>query len=431
MPLQILRVGEVGGYIAELLARDAILSDLWIRGELTNLSRSTAGHYYFSIRDESSQLRCVLFRGTAARQGVLPEAGAELVVHGRVTFYQARGTIDMVVDLLAPAGLGAARLELEALRLRLEEEGLFAPERKRPLPPFPRRIGLVTSEGGAVLHDVLQVLGRRYPLVEVVLAPAAVQGERAPGEVCAALERLGRLHQEGTRLDLIILARGGGSEQELAVFNDERVARACFGCPVPVVSAIGHETDVTLVDFVADLRAPTPSAAAELVAPDVATLRELLADLAQRAGYVARGAVRDARYRLGAERTRLQSCSPRTVVAERQRALLASRQRARLALEQQLRLAREQLYGRTLQVEALDPRRTLQRGYALCTAADGSVIDSIEAIEPGQALEVTVRDGIVEGQATGRRRSSLLDDTAAGLDAPQAASADRDARGMR
>jgi exodeoxyribonuclease VII large subunit len=403
VPLQILQVSEVSAYIAGLLKNDPILSDVWIRGEIANLSRSTAGHYYFSVCDPSSQLRCVLFRGAASRQAVAPELGAEIVVHGRVTLYEARGSIDLVVDLLAPAGLGQARLEFEALRLRLEEEGLFALERKRALPPFPRRIGLVTSEGGAVLHDVLQVLGRRYPLLEVVLSPAAVQGERAAGEVCAALARLARLHQEGTALDLIVVARGGGSEQELAVFNDERVARACFGCPVPVVSAIGHETDTTLVDFVADLRAPTPSAAAELIAPDVATLRELLVDLAQRARLAARADLRQARHRLAVQRDRLRSLSPGASLARRQVEVEALSQRAICALEQRLALTREQLRGRALQLAALDPRRTLERGYAICTTADGAVLRSAAQVEPGEPLDLTLVDGVVETQVTGRR----------------------------
>jgi exodeoxyribonuclease VII large subunit len=402
VPLQILRVGEVSAYIAGLLKQDPVLSDVWIRGEIGNLSRSTAGHYYFSVCDAGSQLRCVLFRGAAARQAVAPELGAEIVLHGRVSLYEARGTIDVLVDLLAPAGVGQARLEFEALRLRLEQEGLFAEERKRPLPPFPRRIGLVTSEGGAVLHDVLQVLGRRYPLVEVVLSPAAVQGERAAGDVCAALARLARLHQEGAPLDLIVVARGGGSEQELAVFNDEAVARAFFACPVPVVSAIGHETDTTLVDYVADLRAPTPSAAAELIAPDVATLRDLLEDLAQRARLAARGDLRQAGQQLELQRDRLRALSPATTLARRTVEVEALGQRATCALQQLLALTSEQLRGRALQLEALDPRRTLERGYAICTSA-GQVVRSTAQVDLGDPLEVTVADGVVESQVTGRR----------------------------
>jgi len=252
--MEVLAVSEVSHHIGELLEADPLLSDIWIRGEIGNLSRSPAGHFYFNLRDASSQLKCVLFRGAASRLGILPERGAAVILHGNVAFYAAGGVCEVCVDLLYPEGIGLARLELDALKLKLEAEGLFAPERKRPLPPFPRRIGLVTSDGGTVLHDVLQVLGRRYPLAEVILAAASVQGERAPGEVCAALARLARIHQSGQALDVIIVARGGGAEEELAVFNDERVARAFFGCPVPIVSAIGHETDVTLVDFVADLR---------------------------------------------------------------------------------------------------------------------------------------------------------------------------------
>src|ERR671931_679865 len=308
--MEVFAVSEVSRHIGELLEADPLLSNVWIRGEIGNLSRSPAGHFYFSLRDPGSQLKCVLFRGAAARLGTLPERGAAVILHGNVAFYAAGGVCEVCVDLLYPEGVGLARLELEALKLKLEAEGLFAPERKRPLPPFPRRIGLVTSDGGAVLHDVLQVLGRRYPLVEVVLASCSVQGERAPAEICAALARLAELHAGGEALDLIIVARGGGAEQELAVFNDERVVRACFGCPVPIVSAIGHETDVTLVDFVADLRAPTPSAAAELVAPDLAVLRDMVTELAAHGAEAISGILQEAQYDFQLAYDRLLSRSP-------------------------------------------------------------------------------------------------------------------------
>jgi exodeoxyribonuclease VII large subunit len=400
--MQVLAVSEVSRYIADLLRSDPGLADVWIRGEISSLSRSPAGHYYFTLRDGSSQLKCVLFRGAVARLGMAPERGAAVVLHGNVSFYEAGGTLEVCVDLLYPEGVGLARLQLEALKLKLEAEGLFALERKRPLPAFPTRIGLVTSDQGAVLHDVLQVLGRRYPLVEVVLAATTVQGERAPTEICAALNRLARLHQRGESLDLIIVARGGGSEQELAVFNDERVARAFFGCPVPVVSAIGHETDVTLVDFVADLRAPTPSAAAELVAPDVEVLRDLVADLARRAEYALEQQLQEARYELRLARDRLLSRSPAAELARRRVEVRAELRRGLASLEQAIRLAREQLRGRSLQLEALSPERTLGRGYAVCTLASGVVLRSIQQTAPGEEIDITVGDGLIRGRAEGR-----------------------------
>ena len=403
--MQVLSVSDLSRYIGDLLRSDLLLGDVWIRGEIGNLSRSSAGHYYFVLHDGASQLKCVLFRGAAARIGAYPERGEAVILHGKVAFYEAGGTCEICVDLLYPEGVGLARMELEALKLRLEAEGLFAEERKRPIPPFPRRVGLVTSDGGAVLHDVLQVLGRRYPLAEVILAATSVQGERAPGEICAALEGLARLHRDDEPLDVIIVARGGGAEQELAVFNDERVARAFFGCPVPIVSAIGHETDVTLVDFVADLRAPTPSAAAELIAPDVETLRELLIDLTRRAGLAARGAVQEAHFDLQLARDRLLSRSPAAEVARRRAELEAGLRRGRAGLEQQLRLAREQVRGRALQLEALSPVRTLERGYAVCTLESGEVLRSVEQVRAEEQIDIRIADGQVLSRATARKRS--------------------------
>lgn len=404
--MEVLAVSEVARHIGLLLKSDPILADVWIRGEISNLSRSAAGHFYFVLRDGSSQLKCVLFRGAVARLGLAPEPGAAVVLHGNVSFYEAGGVCEVCVDLVYPEGVGLARLEFEALKLKLEREGLFAAERKRPLPPFPHRIGLVTSDGGAVLHDVLQVLGRRYPLAEVVLASASVQGERAPGEVCAALARLARAHAEGSPLDVIIVARGGGAEHELAVFNDERVARAFFGCPVPIVSAIGHETDFTLVDYVADLRAPTPSAAAELIAPDVELLRDLVADLGRRAEELLRRSMGDARYDLEVAHDRLLSHSPRAELARLRAELEAERRRGRAAVEQALRLAREQLRGRGLQLAALSPERTLGRGYAVCTLASGQVLRSTGQVAAGDRFDVTVIDGSVEGRVTAARAAA-------------------------
>jgi exodeoxyribonuclease VII large subunit len=233
----------------------------------------------------------------------------------------------------------------------------------------------------------------------VVLAATTVQGERAPAEICAALSRLARLHQRGEELDLIIVARGGGSEQDLAVFNDEQVARAFFGCPVPIVSAIGHETDLTLVDFVADLRAPTPSAAAELVAPDADVLRDLVSELARRAENALQQQVQEARYELRLARDRVLSRSPAAELARRRVEVRAELRRGLTSLEQAVQLAREQLRGRALQLEALSPERTLGRGYAVCTLASGEVLRSISQANPGDKIDITIGDGLVHGRA--------------------------------
>src|SRR4030042_1265687 len=259
--MQIYSVTEGAAYLKELLETPPHLADLWISGEISNLSRSPAGHVYFSLKDETAQLRCVFFR--RPNMGAPLQQGMQIVAHGRVSLYEVRGDLQFYVDFVQPEGVGVLHAQFERLKAQLEEEGLFDEARKRPLPRFPRRIGVVTSPVGAVFHDICNILGRRWPLAEVVLAPTAVQGaEAGPGVVCA----LAALNDEES-IELIIVARGGGSLEELWAFNEEPVARAIYGSRGPRVSAIGHETDYTIADFVADLRAPTPSAAAEPVAP--------------------------------------------------------------------------------------------------------------------------------------------------------------------
>ncbi|HUD71090.1 MAG TPA: exodeoxyribonuclease VII large subunit, partial [Dongiaceae bacterium] len=256
---QVLTVAELNAMVGGLLRES--LPALWVEGEISNLRRYPSGHTYFTLKDDAAQIAAVLFRGSSSFMKFRPEDGLKVIVHGRVGLYEARGGYQIVVERMEPAGLGALQLALEQLKTRLQAEGLLDPARKRPLPLLPRRIGLVTSERGAALRDILRVLERRFAQVGVVLAPARVQGDGAAEEIAAAIAALNRLGG----LDAIIVARGGGSIEDLWAFNEEIVARAIAGSAAPVISAVGHETDVTLADLVADLRAPTPSAAAEMV----------------------------------------------------------------------------------------------------------------------------------------------------------------------
>jgi len=249
--VKVYSVTEVTGYLRELLEADNLLIDLWINGEVSNLSQSAAGHIYFTLKDEASQLRCVHFR--RGRLATQMENGTAVAAHGRISIYEVAGALQFYVDLVQPEGVGILHLEFERLKAQLEEEGLFDTARKRQLPAFPRRIGVVTSPTGAVFSDIVNVIGRRYPLVEVVLSPTPVQGDGAAEGIVQALDALN--HIEG--IDLVILARGGGSLEELWAFNQEKVARAVFASKAPVISGVGHDTDFTIVDFVADLRAPT------------------------------------------------------------------------------------------------------------------------------------------------------------------------------
>jgi exodeoxyribonuclease VII large subunit len=270
---RVLEVAELAEYLSVVFEDDAQLQDVWLRGEVSNLYRSAAGHYYFSLKDEAGQIKSILFRGSAQRSTVLPTAGTAVVAHGHMRFYPPQGNCELIADMLFPEGMGLAQMQFEALYRRLQAEGLFDEARKRPLPAFPRRIGVVTSEAGAVIHDLLTVLGRRYPVATIVLAPSAVQGAGAAEQVVTALAALNTWRSDDDEpVDLIVVARGGGSSEDLATFNEEVVVRAIFGSRAPVVSAVGHEVDVTLADLVADLRAPTPSAAAELISPDLGDL---------------------------------------------------------------------------------------------------------------------------------------------------------------
>ncbi|MXZ62269.1 MAG: exodeoxyribonuclease VII large subunit, partial [Chloroflexi bacterium] len=252
MPPEVYPVRQVTRYLRELIEANRHLSDIWVSGEVSNLTRASSGHVYFTLGDGGAALRCVLFRSRNVGQAQRIDEGLSVVVYGSLSLYEQRGDLSFIVDFVQPEGIGALAAEFERLRAKFEEEGLLAVERKRPLPAFPQRVGLVTSPTGAVLHDVTDVLGRRWPLARLVVAPARVQGEGAAALIADALRRLGEEH-----LDAIILARGGGAAEDLWPFNEEPVSRAIYASPVPVISAVGHETDTTLADLVADVRAPT------------------------------------------------------------------------------------------------------------------------------------------------------------------------------
>jgi exodeoxyribonuclease VII large subunit len=394
--LHIYSVGQLTHYLKGLLEGDPFLGDLWVTGEISNLNRSMAGHLYFTLKERDSQLRCVFF-SEGGRLDWLGN-GAAVVAHGRVSLYEARGDLQLYVDVVQPEGVGALHLQLEELRARLEREGLFEPSRKRPLPPFPRRIGVVTSPVGAALRDILNILSQRYPLAEVVLAPTPVQGD---GAVEGIVEALGLLNRVG-EVEVIILARGGGSLEELWAFNEEPVVRAVYGSRAPVVCGVGHETDTTLADLAADLRAPTPSAAAMAVTPDRAELAGQVNAMRQALTLTIRGyldqraaAVEQAASQL--LRALPDLASQRQRVDDLSRGLLA-------ALQGDLRFRSEQVRSRALQLESLSPLQTLRRGYAVVRRArDGLVVASVSQVVSGETIQVQVSDGGFRGRVLGRR----------------------------
>jgi len=400
-PVEARPVWQVARYLRELLDRDATLADLWIGGEVSNYSVSSAGHIYFTLKDQGGALRCAFFRNHNIRaRGSTPlRNGDAVIVHGKVEFYPQGGTLQCIVDFVQPAGVGAQQAEFERRRARFEEEGLFDPARKRPLPAFPRTVGVVTSQTGAAYHDITTVLARRWPLARVLFRPTPVQGDEAPVEVAEAVRDMGLRLRAEARPDVLIVGRGGGSAEDLWAFNEEPVVRAIFACPVPVVSAVGHETDITLADLVADVRAPTPSAAAELVVPDRVEVARAVRALEATVHARTRGRValaRDASHRLDVRTDRLL---PDTH-GWRRRVTAHADALAHLA-HRSAREAREATAGLAARVEALSPHATLERGYALVSTPDGIPVARAAALALGDAVEVRWADGARRATVTG------------------------------
>ncbi|MEE4298766.1 MAG: exodeoxyribonuclease VII large subunit [Pseudomonadales bacterium] len=334
---------------------------VWIEGELSNFSRPASGHWYFTLKDRNAQVRCAMFRGRNGRVRFTPEAGMHVLLRARVSLYVGRGEFQLVVDSMEPAGEGALRLAFEQLRRRLGEEGLFDAERKRALPALPRRIALVTSPTGAAIRDLLSVLARRWPAAEIVVVATAVQGDAATAEIVRAFERIARACERGPALapDLVIVGRGGGSMEDLWCFNEEAVARAIAACPVPVVSAVGHETDYTIADFVADLRAPTPSAAAELVTPDAAEWRVRVRNLGRALRAAQRRRLDAAARELAQRRARLRD--PAMLIAERTQRVDELALRLERRADEGLARRSERLRALQRRLAAASPERRLQR----------------------------------------------------------------------
>ncbi|MBW3572900.1 MAG: exodeoxyribonuclease VII large subunit [Gemmatimonadetes bacterium] len=348
---------------------------LWVSGEVGNFTRARSGHCYFSLRDRDAQVRCVMWRDEARRLPTQPAEGMEVRVLGRLTIYEGRGEFQLVVSELEAKGEGLFKLAIDRLRVKLETEGLTSPHRKRPIPAYPACVGVVTSSAGAALRDVISVIRRRAPWTRIVLSAARVQGEGSAAEIAAAIRRIGA----AGCADVLIVGRGGGSTEDLWAFNEEVVARAIAEAPVPVISAVGHETDFTIADLVADLRAPTPSAAAEAAVPDAAAVRRELADL----------------------RERMARCTREQVERGRER-LFEARLDLREARERMIRRGREQVGSLAARLNALSPLSTLARGFAVPLDPAGRVLRRTADFAPGDAFRLRVVDGTVEARVEGR-----------------------------
>jgi exodeoxyribonuclease VII large subunit len=382
-------VTDLTRYLKDLLESDHNLADVWVQGEISNFSRPRSGHLYFTIKDGNASLRCLMWRNMAARLTYMPRDGDEVEVHGGISVYEASGQYQLYADQIRSIGEGALYKEFLRLKAKLDAEGLFDEGRKRPIPARPKQIGIVTSPTGAALRDILNTLRRRYPLVEVILAPTAVQGVDAPAGIVSGLRALNRTAHP----DVILVARGGGSIEDLWAFNEEAVARAIAASDVPVISGVGHQTDFTIADFVADLRAPTPTAAAELATPDRADLQLTIADLTQRLARAVLSHTNSHRWLLGDLTNRLTRYSPLTRIQRDRQGLDELSYRASTALTHQMRLQRTQLAGLVQRLTALNPLSILARGYAVVSQSDGTIVRRVAQANPGDHLNVHVSDG--------------------------------------
>ena len=385
-------VGQVAGYLKDKLESDGLLSRLTVQGEVANLRTVASGHSYFSLREDGSTIRCVMFRGRSGQEYL--EEGQEILAGGNFTFYAPYGEANMQVAAVLPVGEGALALELARLKQQLEAEGLFDPSRKRPLPLFPKIIGVVTSPSGAVWQDIQNVARRRYPLAELRLAPTAVQGDGAAEQIARAIREL----NEERLADVIIVARGGGSLEDLWCFNAEEVARAIFGSGIPVISGVGHETDTTIADDVADHRAPTPSAAAELATPDRRQLMANLTAAGQQLTAVALGGIDRRRSTLESQRQRLQRRAPDVGLLRRRVDELTERATTLMARSNDRR--QRDVATLAAKLTALNPEATLKRGYAVVrTAGDGRVLTAPGQAADGERLDITLAGGTMPAVA--------------------------------
>ena len=392
MEQNIIAVSQVNEYIKFLLDRDELLGNICVRGELSNYKVYPSGHHYFTLKDAEGALRCVMFRSSAQRLRFRPENGMQVIASGRVTVFPRDGAYQLYCNMLTADGAGDLYVAFEQLKEKLAKEGLFDPAHKKAIPKYPHTIAIITSAAGAAIMDMLRILGKRYPLTKVKLLPVRVQGAEAPAEIAGAIRYANRYQVA----DLIITGRGGGSMEDLWAFNDERVARAIFASEIPVISAVGHEPDVTIADFVADVRAATPSNGAEIAVPEQADVRALLLSLENRLGQAERK-------RLDALASRLNELSARPVLQSptgflQNRRLDVDRLSDRLnAAEKHLLLAKRQEYVRLVSsLEAMSPLKVLARGFSVATDASGAILRDAKAVAPGDSVHIRLEHGALD-----------------------------------
>ncbi len=395
----VLSIAQLNRYVKSKMDADENLNHIFLVGEISNFKRHTSCHLYFTLKDEEAQVRAVMFRNAASRLRFQADNGMRVLVRGRVSLYEAGGSYQVFVDDMQPDGAGALSLAFEQLKKKLAREGLFDAAHKRPLPKFPHTVGVITSETGAAVHDILHILQRRFPAAQVVFAPVAVQGDEAPAQIIEALDSFNRLKCA----DVLILGRGGGSAEDLWAFNDEQLARAVYRSKIPVISAVGHETDFTICDFVADLRAPTPSAAAELAVPDHAALMTQLLQTKARLNTVMYDSLSNRRSTLTVLCSRGAFQQPQLFFDEKRMRLLLVSNAFQSLQRSSYHAARTKLRELAAKLQSLSPLAVLARGYALASDQSGSPIHSVAALHDGDSIHVRLTDGTADCTITGIR----------------------------
>jgi exodeoxyribonuclease VII large subunit len=389
-PQNVLKVSQLTTYLRQLLESDPILQEVWVEGEISNFSRPSSGHLYFTLKDGDAAIRCVMWRNAAQRMNFAPREGLAVQAHGSMGIYEVSGQVQLYVDTLRPAGEGALYQEFLRLKTKLEAEGLFDEDRKRMPPRMPKQIGIVTSPTGAALQDMLNTIERRYPLAEVIVSPTAVQGINAPLGIVAAL---GRLNAE-IKPDVILIGRGGGSIEDLWAFNEEAVARAVAASDAPIISGVGHETDFTLTDFAADRRAPTPTAAAELATPDQMELLGQIVELANQHTGLIREKLADLRWEAAQWTHSLTRLSPAHRVDNYRQRLDEVQHQLERAAQSRLEHTRLTLTHATQSLHSLSPMAVLNRGYAIITReSDDKIVKSADQVAPDEKIHIRVSQG--------------------------------------
>lgn len=389
MPQQVLSITQINEYIRGRMEEDHLLNQVAVRGEISNYKMYPSGHHYFTLKDENAALKCVMFKGNAVRLRFRPENGAKVIAMGKISVYPRDGAYQLYCTGMALDGIGDLYASFEQLKAKLSAQGLFDPAHKKPLPAYPGTIGIITSSAGAAIHDMLRILNKRYPLVMVRLLPVRVQGAEAPGEIAAAIRYANHYHLA----DLLIVGRGGGSIEDLWAFNDERVAYAIYESEIPIISAVGHEPDVTISDYVADLRAATPSNAAELAVPDQCALLQNLDSAAAAMSATLSRQIHTSRQRLLTLSRSSVLSSPTGYLEQRKQNLEHLRTRMVAAQNLQLQHSRQRYIRCAASLDAMSPLKVISRGYAIVRNEDGKVLRSVNDAKTGNEVRVKLSDG--------------------------------------